>query len=374
MIGSKQKMDLQRELASQDYQFIVNWMIRLGITFHEIENDESVYLENRKLYPDLTNSLVISGVLEDLKIIVGLRKKYSNISDINQTINNESAEKYIIDSITCELRAKTNSILILEQDLKLLTPQFSLPETIGTLSQLRILILNGISLGNIPQSISKLKLLEEWHWIDGKIPEGNIDLSQLSLLRKIVFNSNELQIIPQWLFTIPNLEELNLEGNPLKYCPYNWPTWKNFKKLILDQESLDENYIPKTQFEDFPWTLGLLLKENPQLQIIGLPENWGFIQNYRMTYEDIIEESSWKRQAYINSAEILNPECFIPRIISKIQDNRALDEIDKAFPLWLNYFEYLFTKCNLSRTQTANEVRNILITCQTQRLNALHVI
>ena len=147
-----------------------------------------------------------------------------------------------------------------------------LPKNFATLKSLRVLHLNMCSFDRIPECIFELKDLEELHMSANFLKQIDPRIAQLKKLRVLdlgngLENKNEITEIPEILFTMTSLEELDLDENPIQEISDKIGNLENLKVLSLREVpakvSLDEvSRLKKLE----SLTLGPLYDEmNPEL-------------------------------------------------------------------------------------------------------------
>ncbi|KAG0554316.1 hypothetical protein KC19_12G081800 [Ceratodon purpureus] len=120
------------------------------------------------------------------------------------------------------------------------TPITSLPDEIGELNGLRKLLLQGSDLCELPDSVCKLSLLEEldlWRtWIKS-LPD---EIGELNGLRKLLLQGSHLCALPDSVCKLSLLEELDLRRTWIKSLPDEIGELNGLRKLLLGRTQLCE--------------------------------------------------------------------------------------------------------------------------------------
>jgi len=103
----------------------------------------------------------------------------------------------------------------------------TLPESIGKLSSLQKLDLEGNKLTTLPKSISKLTSLQELKLWDNQLSTLPESIGQLSSLKLLRLESNQLTTLPESFSQLKSLENISLSNN-------NWAgEWANIVKEVV---------------------------------------------------------------------------------------------------------------------------------------------
>ncbi|KAH7660050.1 P-loop containing nucleoside triphosphate hydrolase protein [Dioscorea alata] len=104
--------------------------------------------------------------------------------------------------------------------LQLCTPRSLDTQMIGSFKQLRLLILNGAGIENIPDNVGDLvhlRLLDLEHTRISKLPDSVGNLINLQFL--LLNDCKSLHILPRCITRLGNLRSLKLEDTPVNYVP-----------------------------------------------------------------------------------------------------------------------------------------------------------
>lgn len=162
------------------------------------------------------------------------------------------------------------------------TPQWAIDEIIAAKeNKLKILELDGViftsqaypPLTTIPEEIFELSFLEELDLSLHQIAEIPEEITKLENLSKLNLNSNKLKNIPQALAKMKNLRSLNIGNNDFSCIPESISTIESLEKLSLTSFKIKE--IPSFIFEMNNLT-ELHLDHN---QLSKIPESITKLQN-----------------------------------------------------------------------------------------------
>lgn len=114
-------------------------------------------------------------------------------------------------------------------------PLRKIPDAIGQLRQLKILRLsgNGRYLTNIPDAIGEMGGLEELLLAQNALKKLPATLGQLQQLKVLDVRSNQLTTLPETIGHLSNLEILNISGNPLEKLPTSLRQLNQLKALNI---------------------------------------------------------------------------------------------------------------------------------------------
>jgi len=135
----------------------------------------------------------------------------------------------------------------------------SLPDTIGAIPSLRVLVLSNNSLQELPESIGNLSRLEVLVLHDNKLQELPESIGKLTSLRDLKLHRNKLQELPESIGNLTSLKNFYVQENELTILP------KSIGKLT----SLIRLYLGRNELIRLPETVGYLTS----LRILVLPDN-----------------------------------------------------------------------------------------------------
>jgi len=157
-----------------------------------------------------------------------------------------------------------------------------LSESIGELTSLHTLKLNGNNLKRLPESIASLNRLEELNLGYNKFEEFPQQIINLERLKELYMNNNKLNKLPESIGQMKRLRILFLTDNNLKELPNSIGELKFLRELWLERNnltSLPESigklknlkvlYLDQNNLTELPESIGNL--EN--LESIGLSSN-----------------------------------------------------------------------------------------------------
>ncbi len=124
-----------------------------------------------------------------------------------------------------------------------------LPEEIGNLQYLKVLMISTGYKLTLPESLGNLKSLEYLNLsrnIIKTIPES---IGELTSLRHLDLNENQITRIPETIGNLQNLEFLNLDNNKIESIPKTLINLKSLRTIYLDEDSVAK--IPKEIKEEF---------------------------------------------------------------------------------------------------------------------------
>lgn len=124
-----------------------------------------------------------------------------------------------------------------------------LPEEIGELTELKILILRGNYLSTLPKSIGKLSKLEELNLINNNMSHLPDEITELKNLKKLDLTINKLEKLPDNIGRLLNLEYLDLDDNNISFIPSSIQNIKNMKELLLEGNPISETH--KKEIQEF---------------------------------------------------------------------------------------------------------------------------
>ncbi|MHA1192340.1 MAG: leucine-rich repeat domain-containing protein [Promethearchaeota archaeon] len=129
-----------------------------------------------------------------------------------------------------------NNIIALGLALKFL---YTLPESIGNLSSLEVLILESNHLKTLPESIGNLSSLKRLDLRSNQLTTLPESIGNLSSLKELwLENYNRLTTLPESIGKLTSLEELNLGNNRLSTLPESIGNLSSLKELSLKNNEL----------------------------------------------------------------------------------------------------------------------------------------
>lgn len=152
------------------------------------------------------------------------------------------------------------------------------PESLGQLSQLKVLDLDGNQLTNLPESLSQLSQLQTLVLSTNQLYELPKWLGELSQLRALHLSDNQLSTLPESLGQLSQLQELYLGGNRLTELPKSLRQLSHLQTIILTTNRLIN--IPEW-FGQLSQLRRLDLDNN---QISNLPESLGQLPQIQRLY------------------------------------------------------------------------------------------
>lgn len=109
----------------------------------------------------------------------------------------------------------------------------ALPDSIGKLTALESLSVDGNELTTLPPAIGKLERLEHLYAYSNKLRTLPEEIGQLRRLKNAVLWSNQLETLPAGIGGLESLEELELQRNPLRGLPEEIGRLASLKELDL---------------------------------------------------------------------------------------------------------------------------------------------
>jgi Leucine-rich repeat (LRR) protein len=147
----------------------------------------------------------------------------------------------------------------------------SLPQSIGKLSQLKVLDLTGNQLQSLPAEIGNLSQLEKLNLFINQLQSVPVELGKLSQLKVLDLSGNQLQSVPIELGNLVQLERLHISGNQLQSVPVELGNLSLLQELDLSANQLQsipaelgkltllqELYLYNNQLQSLPVELGNL--------------------------------------------------------------------------------------------------------------------
>jgi Leucine-rich repeat (LRR) protein len=175
-------------------------------------------LEILNLHGNQLNTIPSS--LKDLSSLKKLKLGLNNLKSVPKWISNLSSLKKLslggnksLSQIEdwIDFLPPISELNLYDNDIK------ALPESIGSLDSLEILILPNNHLSNLPESFKKL-----------------------ASLKKLDLSWNNITDLPEWIESLSSLEELNLRGNKLSKLPESISSLRSLKilNITLNKDSL----------------------------------------------------------------------------------------------------------------------------------------
>ena len=145
----------------------------------------------------------------------------------------------------------------------------TIPESIGSLTQLQQLLLNSNQIKEIPESIGSLTQLQQLFLRNNQIKEIPESIGSLIRLKFLYLNNNQIKEIPESIGSLTELRQLFLPNNQIKKIPESIGSLIRLKFL----------YLNNNQIKEIPESIGsltelrqLFLRNN---QIKEIPESIG---------------------------------------------------------------------------------------------------
>jgi len=140
------------------------------------------------------------------------------------------------------------------------------------------------------------------------------DSNHLKSIRSLWIENYELEWLPNDIFYLENLEDLDITAQPIKYLPDNISDFKNFNGLFATDAKLEK--IPDTLFDienlDFVKLAGNNIKE--------LPDNTWKFQGFDLTlygnpilYPSDIKIMEWDRKGFEGTKHLLKTKYSDPK-------------------------------------------------------------
>jgi internalin A len=113
-----------------------------------------------------------------------------------------------------------------------------LPESLGRLTQLQTLSLNGNQLTALPEWLGQLTQLQGLSLHDNQLTSLPESLGKLTQLQGLSLHDNQLTVLPEWLGRLTQLQGLSLDGNRLTSLPESLGKLTQLQELSLDGNQL----------------------------------------------------------------------------------------------------------------------------------------
>lgn len=143
-----------------------------------------------------------------------------------------------------------------------LTPIKKIPSEVGELRKLRTLIFSQTDIQILPEELGQLEELRELT-IYTKLNKIHHSIASNKKLKTIDFGSNKITDLPVGIFTLQNLESINLSGNPIVQFDFQKAKWPKIKRLDLS----------RTPFGIYRNNIENLNRNFPNAEIIGGSNN-----------------------------------------------------------------------------------------------------
>lgn len=130
------------------------------------------------------------------------------------------------------------------------------------LSKLRVLNVQSNQLEGLPDNLCRLEMLRLLNLESNKISILPVNIGQLVNLRELLLKSNHIVTLPDTITDLPKLEILHVSDNALHTLPVNLLGLCSLKQLYLAGNQLQ--YLPKSLAE-LPSLTGLTISGNPLL-------------------------------------------------------------------------------------------------------------
>ena len=112
-----------------------------------------------------------------------------------------------------------------------------LPNNISKLKNLKILSLNTPGLISLPESLIDFQKLETLKIKNTTITNlGEIPFP--SSLKVFICSNNKIETIPDWVFTLPNIEHLDFSGNEINNLSEKIILLPFLRRLVLDRNNI----------------------------------------------------------------------------------------------------------------------------------------
>ncbi|OQS00368.1 hypothetical protein THRCLA_05979 [Thraustotheca clavata] len=110
----------------------------------------------------------------------------------------------------------------------------SIPESIGEMTELRILNIRANKLTTLPLTLSKLTRLEILDVSSNNLKSFTVhSMKNFLALHVLYLNDNQLEVLPPDFGALPALQALDLVGNPLSRLPVSFATLKELKQCDI---------------------------------------------------------------------------------------------------------------------------------------------
>ena len=181
----------------------------------------------------------------------------TNLKELDLSHNQFTILPDIISTLT--------NLQVLNLGYNLLT---TIPDTISTLTNLKTLNLNINRFKTLPDNIGNLTNLQELSMGNNKLMNLPESISNLTNLKSLWIYSNQLKSLPDTFFNLPNLQELSLLGNQLMCLPESIGNLTNLDTLWIYRNQLTK--LPEN-LANLPNLVKLWVNDN---QITTLPKSF----------------------------------------------------------------------------------------------------
>lgn len=205
-----------------------------------------------------------------------------------------------------------------------------LPESIGQLTQLKVLWISNTKITEIPASIGKLSGLRMLSLSGIPITALPEAISQMTNLQVLYLNNTSITTLPSWLGRLSRLKRLSLSGSPITVLPESFKELSNLQWLALggtqitvlpeyigQLSQLKKLYLNNTQITMLPISIGQLsglqLLDIGRTKITSLPACIGqlaeleflWLSNTRIsTLPDSVGQLSGLREMSLSNTQI----------------------------------------------------------------------
>lgn len=193
--------------------------------------------------PSLTDLDLSKNSITILPPFIG---KYTRLIKLNLSCNKISLLSLSVVRLT-RLRSVNFPFNFIKEipreisSLKFLDTLNSLPEEIGALQNLRVLILSWNQLTSLPKSVGDMQNLVGFYIDHNKITELPSQIGALESLQYLDLSNNDITLIQEQIDKLHSLRILNLDGNRIASLPKSLLKLKNLKSRSLSSKNLDIN-------------------------------------------------------------------------------------------------------------------------------------
>lgn len=169
--------------------------------------------------------------------------------EILKLLSKEILELYCEEIMPSGIRYLTNLKKLRICNMSLFNPTdkrklSTINEGISNLKNLHILELCDHVIETIPNAVYELKNLEQLELNDNKIKYISDHISNFTNLKRLELENNQLEEIPNELYKLTSLERINLEGNNISYLSKDISRLQNLSYLRLSKNKF--SYLPDT--------------------------------------------------------------------------------------------------------------------------------
>lgn len=217
------------------YSFIVDGQ---NVTLAGLGEPLAINLENNRL-------VTLPPELAHIPILVELNLKGNQIIELPQDVGNISLELLNLDNNhLTSLPDSLGSLYNLKRLFIASNKLQSLPSTLGTLENLFVLNLSDNQLHELPGQIGNLAKLEWFNVGNNQLSTLPNSFGQLTNLKVLLLNHNNLQQAPRIIFTIDGMIKLDLSYNQIPELPEEIRNLKLLRSLNLTHNEL--RLLPET--------------------------------------------------------------------------------------------------------------------------------